>query len=123
MKYEVTHGVLTSTQPIDGNVNNTKSTQFKRGDVVTEKDLTDAGFDLDHLKANGAVEELKGTESDEDRAARRANPPPPTTTQDATPHMATAPKGEPETPGADAGRKTAAHRAADDDGAKGHAKK
>jgi hypothetical protein len=120
MKYEAVH-TLQSNQPIDGDVNNVKFVTIKPGQILTEKELTDAGFDLDHLKANGAVEELKGTESDEDRAARKANSPPPTTTQDATPHMATAPKGEPETPGATPahGRKAAA---ADDD-SKGHAKK
>jgi hypothetical protein len=119
MKYETLH-TLQSNQPTDGDVNNVKFVQFKPGQILTEKELTDAGFDLEHLKANGAVEELKGTETDEDRAARKATPPPPTTTGDAHPSMATAPKGEPEKPDAapSHGRKAAA---ADDDG-KGHKK-
>lgn len=98
MKYETNH-TLSATLPDPrgpGDLTSQKSHVFKRGEIVTEAQLTEWGFDVQHLLGNGAVEELKGTE--DDREARRNGPPaPPTTTGDATPNMATAPKGEPET--------------------------
>jgi hypothetical protein len=95
MKYEAVH-TLQSNTPIDGDVHNVKVQTIRPGTILDEAEQKAAGHDVEFLKRNGAIEELKGTETDEERAERRAHPAPPTTTKDATPGMGMAPKGEPE---------------------------
>lgn len=90
MKYRVVHTSLQSNQPIDPNNSRLGSkpmVEFRQDRIVTPAELTDAGFDVEFLARNGAIEPLPGTEGDAevDRS--------PTTTQDATPHMANAPRG------------------------------
>lgn len=54
MKYEVLHSYLFGP-----------SRNFKRGEIVSAKELKDAGFDPDFLLKNDAVEPVKGTEYDD----------------------------------------------------------
>jgi hypothetical protein len=51
MKYEVTEGFL---------LGQTKT--FKRDQIVTPEELTEAGFDVEFLKKNNSIEVLRGTE-------------------------------------------------------------
>lgn len=55
MKYEVLFSHLMATIP------NSPDKVFKRGEVVTAKDLTDAGFEVEFLLKNSAIEPLKGS--------------------------------------------------------------
>ncbi len=50
MKYEVVHSVLMGA-----------SKSFKQGEEVSPEQLTEAGFDVEFLVANGAIEPMRGT--------------------------------------------------------------
>ena len=50
MKYEVIHSVLMGA-----------AKSFKRGEELTPEQLTEAGFDVEFLVRNGAVEPMRGT--------------------------------------------------------------
>jgi len=52
MKYKVAHSILSSPNKT-----------FKRDEIVTPAELTDAGFDVEFLKRNNAIDSLEGTEA------------------------------------------------------------
>lgn len=55
MKYEVLDSVLMGAEK-----------SFKRGEAVTAKQLTDAGFDVEFLLNNKSIEGMRGTEADDE---------------------------------------------------------
>lgn len=95
-KYEVIHSALQSNQPHDGDVKNVQVFSFKQGEVVSSEQLAGAGFDVDFLLKNGAIEALKGTDDTPNPKPLPGFASPPTTTAAATPNMATVPLVSPD---------------------------
>lgn len=62
MKYKVLHS----------HVHAQNRDPFKRDDIVTKQDLTDAGHDVDFLLRNDAIEALPGTEDAGDDDPKKA---------------------------------------------------